>query len=119
MHSPQNEKAPGQGGFGNAQNFRAALCYPRPNSVKGRCLAALLRGERLTHKDVWLRFGSSRLAHHTWDLKRDGWLISTSDQTVTTSDGRKSIIAVYALSTDAIAAAGELGRQYAWSCCDA
>ena len=117
---PSKEKAPGQGGFGEAQNFQVPLSYPRRDTVKGRCLAALLRGEALTHLDCWRRFGSSRLAHHAWDLRQDGWPISTTDQTVPTSDGnRRAIIAVYELPAAAIAAAGEAGQRFAAGCLEA
>ncbi|HET7831816.1 MAG TPA: hypothetical protein VFK88_02515 [Gallionella sp.] len=95
-----------------------AFCYPLPSTVKGRVLGALLRGERLTHLDCWRRFGSARLSHHAYALRRLlGWPVEMIEQTVTTSDaGRAATIGVYSLTSDTIARAGERGQQYAEEC---
>lgn len=97
--------------------FSSALTYPSPETVKGRVLGAFLRGERLTHKDCWLRFGSSRLSHHVYELRRAGWLVLMDEINVTTSDGgRTATIGIYSLPADAIASAGEAGQDYAAEC---
>jgi len=89
-------------------------CYPDPTSVKGRVLGALLLGELLSHFDCWRRFGSSRLAHHIYVLRRHGWPICMEEVDVLTSDGgRKATIGVYRLDADTIAEAGAEGRRYA------
>ena len=91
--------------------------YPSPETVHGRVLGALLRGEHLTHKDCWLRFGSSRLSHHIYVLRGTGWVIQMVEQTVTTSDaGRSATIGVYSLAQDVVTAAGEQGQHYAEDC---
>lgn len=90
--------------------------YPSPATVKGRVLGALLRGERLTHKDCWLRFGSSRLSHHVYELRR-AWPVFMEEVNVITSDGgRTAIIGVYYLTADVIAAAGLEGHDFAAEC---
>lgn len=87
--------------------------YPAPASVKGRVLAALLRGESLTHADCWRSFGSSRLAHHVFKLRAAGWPIACAEAAAPTSDGRTPIIGRYSLPQTAIAEAGERGQQFA------
>ena len=86
--------------------------YPRPSSVKGRVLAALLTGAELTHLDCWERFGSSRLAHHAFILRGAGWPIQTVERPVPTSDGRQATIAFYRLPKATIDQAGEAGAAY-------
>ena len=86
--------------------------YPRPSSVKGRVLAALLTGAELTHLDCWERFGSSRLAHHAFILRGAGWPIQTVERPVSTSDGRQAVIAFYRLPKATIDQAGEAGAAY-------
>lgn len=92
-----------------------AILFPDPHSVKGRVLGALLRAEHITHKDCWLRFGSSRLSHHIHVLRRHhGWPVAMEWVDVTTFDaGRKAEIGRYSLPDNAIAIAGELGQRYA------
>lgn len=93
------------------------LPLPDPETVKGRCLGAMLRGERITHLDCWKRFGSARLSHHAYILRGMGWPVEMVEQTVTTSDaGRAASIGVYFLSSGAIVAAGDEGRKYAEEC---
>jgi len=87
--------------------------YPSPNSVLGRVLGALLRREKLTGKEVWLRLGSSRLSHHICALRQDGWPINSQRIEVVTSDnGRVARIAEYWLDGIDIAAAGDQGREF-------
>ena len=88
--------------------------YPKPTSVKGRVLAALLTGAELTHLDCWERFGSSRLAHHVHMLRDGGagWPIKAVERPVPTSDGRQAMIAFYRLPKATIDQAGEAGAAY-------
>lgn len=88
--------------------------YHAPDSVIGRVQGALLRGEHLTGKECWLRFGSSRLSHHIWKLNQDGWPIKDLRIEATTSDaGRVASISTYWLEPADIAAAGDRGREFA------
>lgn len=104
--------------FEAASAVTSEVSYPDPQTVKGRVLGALLRRERLTHKDCWIRFGSSRLSHHIYSLRNDnGWLIETDDLNVKTTDaGRVACIGRYWLTDEVIEEAGERGRQYAEVC---
>ena len=88
--------------------------YHDPYSVIGRVHGALLRGEHLTGKACWLRFGSSRLSHRIWKLNQDGWPIQEMRIDATTSDaGRVASISTYWLEPADIAAAGDRGREFA------
>ena len=99
------------------QNTQVGFSFPSPHSVKGRVLGSLLRGERLTHLDCWRRFGSARLSHHIYILRGICWDVQMIEETVTTSDaGRPATIGIYFLTSDSIAEAGELGRDYAAEC---
>ncbi len=86
--------------------------FPNPKTVKGQVLARLLQGRELTHKDVWLECFSSRLSHHVYALKADGWIINTIMRPVRTGDGRKEEIGYYAIPHDVIEQAGERGRRF-------
>lgn len=91
--------------------------YPPPETVRGRVLGSLLRGERMTSLDCWRRFGSSRLSGHVHVLRGLGWPIQTEESTVTTSDaGRAAQIGEYFLNADSIAEAGTEGQVYAATC---
>lgn len=91
--------------------------YPPPETVRGRVLGSLLRGERMTGLDCWRRFGSSRLSGHVHVLRGLGWPIQTEESTVTTSDaGRPASVAFYSLNADSIGEAGEEGQRYAEQC---
>lgn len=121
--SPPNESGALPGAVGGqseqAQTAVAELCYPSPQTVKGRVLGALLRGggERLTHYDCWRRFGSARLSHHAYILRSSGWPVQMIEETVTTSDaGRPATIGVYFLTPESITDAGERGQKYAAEC---
>lgn len=112
-----NEKAALAGGFQTACETVAQLSYPSAFSVKGRVLGLLLQGERLTHLDCWIRFGSARLAHHIYKLRLIGWPVSSLGKSVSTSDaGRAAIVAEYWLPASAIQAAGAFGTEYARAC---
>jgi hypothetical protein len=91
----------------------APFCYPRRNCVKGKVLADLLHGERITAADTWRRHGSSRLAHHVLRLRQAGWPIITKIISATTSDGRTALIGEYRLPAKVISKAGEVGRAFA------
>lgn len=95
----------------------ADIFFPDPQSVKGRVLGALLRLDTLTHKDCWLRFGSSRLSHHVLMLRKAGWAVEMTWEDVSTSDaGRVAQIGRYWLPHEVIAKAGEHGQLYAAQC---
>ncbi len=86
--------------------------FPRPTSVKGRVLAALLRGEELTSEACWRRYCSSRLAHHVHKLRQADWPIVAAERSVDTADGRQAVVAFYSLPASAIQAAGDAGAQF-------
>jgi hypothetical protein len=93
-----------------------SLYYPSCESVRGRILGALLRGDSLTQQDALRRFSNFRLAADVEALRKRGWVIDTGMIDVTTRDaGRKSEVGRYTMPTDTIAAAGEFGSQYAES----
>lgn len=88
--------------------------YPAPGSVAGRVLGALLRSEPMTGKACWLLFGSSRLAHHIWFLRENGWPIHSQRVEVATSDhDRKAHIAEYWIEPADIVATGKQGWEFA------
>lgn len=89
---------------------------PTMGSVKAAVLADLLRGDRITHMDVWRRHGSSRAAHHILRLRQAGWPIITTEIEAPTSDGRTARIALYSLPVETIAEAGERGQRFAAEC---
>ncbi len=98
---------------GTTIQTESVFSFPNPSTVKGRVLGDLLAGRTITGKDCWLEHGSSRLAHHVLELRRDGWPIVTVMREVPTSDGgRIAKIAFYHLPQDAIDQAGERGRRY-------
>lgn len=88
---------------------------PNPESVRGRILGALLRGEALTQQDALRRFSNFRLAadihvlkhHHGWEINKEWIVVLTKDA------GRKSEVARYSMSSEAIADAGEEGQKFA------
>jgi hypothetical protein len=118
---PGKENGAWQGAVGGqsvqAKTAVAELCYPSPQTVKGRVLGALLNGQSLTHLDCWRRFGSARLSHHSYILRGSGWPVQMIEETVTTSDaGRPATIGVYFLTPESIADAGQRGQKYAAEC---
>lgn len=110
----ENDNARGQAGeVGKSQNSVPGFYYPRVESVRGRILGALLRGDRLTQLDALHRFGNFRLAADIEVLRRHGWQIQTDEIEVSTSDaGRRACVARYAMTDAAIAQAGEDGQRY-------
>jgi len=99
-------------GAGQSKITTGEFCFPDPRSVKGRVLADLLVGDRLTHLDVWERHGSSRAAHHVLRLRQSGWPITTTEISAPTSDGRTARIALYSLPPETMEAAGERGQAF-------
>jgi hypothetical protein len=112
MMTTANENGLRQQAVGQNKTTTPAFCYPDPVSVKGRTLANLLSGEKLTHYDVWERHGSSRASHHVLMLRKSGWPVITEEIDVPTSDGRTARIALYSLSAETIEAAGERGQAF-------
>lgn len=109
-----NEDARGQAGVFMTADTTFAFSFPHHSTVKGRVLSDLLAGRTITHKDTWIEHGSSRLAHHIYALRRDGWPIAMVEREVPTSDGgRSASIGFYSLSQDAIDHAGERGQRFA------
>lgn len=99
---------------GNESAANSAFYFPEPDTVIGRVLGAMLRRERLTHKDCWVRFGSSRLSHHIYQLGKDGWPVSRAAVDVVTSDAKRpATIAEYWLDASTIQVAGERGQKFA------
>jgi len=86
--------------------------FPSPSSVKGRVLADLLSGRKITHLDVWREHGSSRAAHHVLMLRKAGWPVVTNEIETPISDGRVARIALYSLPPEAVASAGERGQTF-------
>ena len=96
--------------------------YPRYTShgkrrqITARCLARLLRGEKLTHRDIDHASGSYRLAQPVFYLgKKLGWPIQRREIVADSNDpiGSDAEYMEYWLSEDAIAWAGEEGQQFA------
>lgn len=90
-----------------------AFSYPQRETVKGGVLADLLSGRTITHFDCWRDHGSSRLAHHIYVLKADGWPIHVVEKDVSTRRGRRAQIAFYSFKSETIEAAGERGQRFA------
>ena len=98
---------------GTAYQIALGLSYPPPSTVKGRVLGDLLAGRTITHRDTWIEHGSSRLAHHVYSLRRDGWPVDMVEREVPTSDsGRSAAIGFYSLPQDALHQAGERGQRF-------
>lgn len=116
MTAPRRDNARGQAGeVGVEQTGEVttpAVSYPAAGSVKGRVLADLLDGQRITHMTVWSRHGSSRAAHHVLRLRQAGWPVETSSIDASTCDGRTARIAEYSLPRTAIEQAGDAGRRF-------
>lgn len=107
-----NANARVQPGDGPNKTTARLFSYPDLCSVKGRVLADLLSGDKLTHIDVWERHGSSRASHHVLMLRKAGWPVITTEIDVPTSDGRIARIALYSLLHKTIVVAGESGKDY-------
>ncbi|WP_224000750.1 helix-turn-helix domain-containing protein [Cupriavidus pinatubonensis] len=95
----------------------SSLIYPTAASVRGRVLAALLRGEQLTQADALRRWATSRLGSSIYQLRKEfGWPIVTTEIEVETRDnGRVATVARYWLPNHAIRLAGARGQRFATS----
>lgn len=92
----------------------ASLYYPSCQSVRGRILGRLLRGQKLTNRDTWLAMSASRLPADVHVLIGRGWNIQAERIEVTTADaGRKAHPSRYWLDPKGIAVAGEEGKRFA------
>lgn len=113
----QNDKARwGAGSDVTANASATAFSYPQRETVKGGVLADLLSGRTITHLDCWRDHGSSRLAHHIYVLKADGWPVHVVEKEVSTRRGRRAQIAFYSLKPETIEAAGERGQRFVAQC---
>lgn len=70
---------------------------PQAGTVKRAVVDALRQGERLTPKEAWLRFGTSRLAAVVHVLIAEGWPIESELITVEAASGRLARVARYSL----------------------
>lgn len=90
------------------------LHFPDTETVRGRILGALLRGDKLTQQDALRRFSNLRLAADINVLRKSGWHIITEMVEVKTRDaGRRAEVARYHLPPEAIAEAYEEGKLFA------
>lgn len=88
--------------------------FPKPATVRGRILGALLRGEALTQHESLRRYGDFRLAAHVDALRKRGWNIATEMIDVLTHDAeRHAEVARYSMQKTDIDQAGEVGREFA------
>lgn len=89
--------------------------YPTAGSVRGRVLAALLRGEQVTQADALRRWATSRLGSAVYQLRREfGWPIMTTEIEVPTHDnGRLASVARYWLPNHVIQLADARGQMFA------
>ena len=89
--------------------------WPKPESLEGRFLARLMRGEEMTSGD-WLRdVHSMRLATEAHELRELGWSVKTRLVPVTTADrGRRATVASYSLDERqrATAVESDQGREF-------
>lgn len=98
---------------GTAFQIASELSYPPAQTVKAQVLGDLLAGRTITHRDTCIEHGSSRLAHHVYALRRDGWPIDMVERYVPTSDGgRTAAIGFYSLAQEVIDQAGERGQRF-------
>lgn len=72
---------------------------PRKGTARADVLAALRAGQRLTSRDAWQAFGTSRLAADIHELRRMGWPIVAEAIAVPTRHGQRSNVARYHLPT--------------------
>lgn len=74
--------------------------FPRTNSLPGRALARLLKGQRLTHRSFQNATSSYRLAHFIFVLHGYNWAVQSVEKVGQTKDptGRKATYAEYFFS---------------------
>lgn len=92
----------------------SAPACPNIGTLPSRALALLLQGRAITHRDFLLHAGTYRLSADIHRLRKGGWDIRDTPETVPTSDPtkRRAHIKRYHLPNEAISAAGEAGRDY-------
>jgi len=75
----------------------AAPKFPRTNSLPGRALARLLKGQHLTHRSFQRETSSYRLAHFIFVLHGYGWAVQSVEKVGQTKDptGRKATYSEY------------------------
>jgi hypothetical protein len=96
------------------RDVETSYVYPSSDSVRGRILAALLRGKRITQADALRRWSTSRLSSAVFQLRGLGWPVMTALIPVLTSDnGREAVVARYSLPAHVIQKAGRRGREFA------
>lgn len=78
--------------------------FPRANSLPGRALARLLKGQRLTHCSFQNATSSYRLAHFIFVLNSYNWSVQSIEKTGKTNDptGRKATYAEYFFNAEDI-----------------
>lgn len=89
--------------------------YPRPSTISARCLARMLLGERLSHRDGDNATGSYRLAGLVHYLEQvHGWPIARTTIIEDSKDpaGRKAEYTEYWLEEALIQWIGEEGQDY-------
>jgi len=78
--------------------------FPRTNSLPGRALARLLKGQCLTHRSFQNATSSYRLAHFIFVLHGYNWAIQSIEKVGKTNDptGRKATYSEYFFSAEDI-----------------
>lgn len=78
--------------------------FPRSNSLPGRALARLLKGQRLTHRSFQNSTSSYRLSHFVYVLREYAWPVGSIEKVGKTNDptGRKATYAEYFLTDEDI-----------------
>lgn len=92
----------------------SAFYYPTIGTMPSRTLCLLLQGLKITHLDFWRYAATYRLSAPVYELRRTGWDIRDTPETVPTSDPtkRRAHIKRYHLTNESISAAGEAGRDF-------
>lgn len=78
--------------------------FPRANSLTGRALARLLKGERLTHRSFQNATSSYRLSHFVYVLHEYAWPVGSVEKTGKTNDptGRRAAYSEYFFNAEDI-----------------
>ena len=86
--------------------------FPAHGTQPARALSFLLTGNRLNPLEAWQRLGIYRIARSVFDLRALGWPVQTEHIDVGNRFGEVCHVAEYSLPPDAIATAGDAGRQF-------
>lgn len=86
--------------------------FPAHGTQPARALSFLLTGNRLNPLEAWQRLGIYKVARPVFDLRALGWPVQTEHINVGNRFGEVCHVAEYSLPPDAIAAAGDAGRQF-------